>query len=196
MDYYIYKDDQNVGPLVENEVADGLRSGRFLPDDLGCRVGEDRWVSLDFFFPNISSQAHSWMEHKNGPEARFVNPSVQSAPRFENSNPQMPFAGQVPRQIQMHPPMNQGVVYQQPTYVVQPIIMGSSKSRVGFVLLGIFLGGLGIHNFYAGYSGRGIAQLLLTLFLFWTVIVPIVVWIWVIIEIISVDRDAYGNRFS
>ena len=30
-----------------------------------------------------------------------------------------------------------------------------ATSKVAYVLLGIFLGGLGIHNFYAGYAGRG-----------------------------------------
>ncbi|MFN0141506.1 MAG: NINE protein [Pyrinomonadaceae bacterium] len=196
MDYYIYKDDQNLGPLSEREVSDGLRSGRFLSDDLGCRVGEDRWVDLDFFFPNMTNQAHTWIEPQNVSEPRFANPPAQPAPRFENSGLQRPLGRQTSQQIDMHPPTNQGQVYQQPAYVVQPIIIGANKSRVSYVLLGIFLGGLGIHNFYAGYSGRGVAQLLLTLFLFWTIVVPIVVWIWVIIEVISVDRDAYGNRFS
>lgn len=30
-------------------------------------------------------------------------------------------------------------------------------------LLGIFLGGLGIHNFYLGYTGKALAQLLISL---------------------------------
>ena len=30
-------------------------------------------------------------------------------------------------------------------------------------LLGIFLGGLGIHNFYLGYTGKAIAQIALSL---------------------------------
>ncbi len=40
---------------------------------------------------------------------------------------------------------------------------GSDKSRIAYVLLGLFLGNLGIHNFYAGYTNKGIIQLLLTL---------------------------------
>jgi TM2 domain-containing membrane protein YozV len=84
-------------------------------------------------------------------------------------------------------------VYQQPL-VVQPVLINPAKSRVAYILLGLFLGGLGIHNFYAGYSGKGVAQLLLSLLLFWTIVVPIAVWIWIIIEICTVDHDAYGNR--
>lgn len=36
------------------------------------------------------------------------------------------------------------------------------KSQIGAGLLGIFLGSLGIHNFYLGYMTKGIIQLLLT----------------------------------
>ena len=36
------------------------------------------------------------------------------------------------------------------------------KSKLTAGLLGIFLGGLGIHNFYLGYTGKAIAQILLS----------------------------------
>ena len=36
------------------------------------------------------------------------------------------------------------------------------KSRITYVLLGLFLGCLGIHNFYAKRSGCGITQLLIS----------------------------------
>lgn len=38
----------------------------------------------------------------------------------------------------------------------------NSKSKLVAGLLAIFLGGLGIHNFYLGYTGKGVAQLLLS----------------------------------
>lgn len=37
------------------------------------------------------------------------------------------------------------------------------KSKLTAGLLGIFLGGLGIHNFYLGYTGKAIAQIFLSL---------------------------------
>ena len=38
-----------------------------------------------------------------------------------------------------------------------------SKSKIAAGLLAIFLGSLGIHKFYLGYSGAGIVMLLVTL---------------------------------
>lgn len=38
----------------------------------------------------------------------------------------------------------------------------TAKSKVAAGLLGILLGSLGIHNFYLGYTGKGLAQLLMS----------------------------------
>lgn len=38
----------------------------------------------------------------------------------------------------------------------------TQKSKIAAGLFGIFLGGLGIHNFYLGYNSKGTTQLLLT----------------------------------
>lgn len=37
------------------------------------------------------------------------------------------------------------------------------KSRIAAGLLGIFLGSLGVHNFYLGNTGKAVAQLLISL---------------------------------
>lgn len=42
--------------------------------------------------------------------------------------------------------------------------IGEQKSKLAAGLLGIFLGGLGIHNFYLGHIGRGAIQIVLTFF--------------------------------
>ncbi|WP_161794242.1 NINE protein [Demequina sediminicola] len=68
----------------------------------------------------------------------------------------------------------------------------SSKSRVAYVLLGLFLGGLGIHNFYAGRTTTAVCQLLLMILLGWTIIAAMAVTVWVIVEVIAVTRDGDG----
>lgn len=88
----------------------------------------------------------------------------------------------------MYQPAPQAPVY------IQQVVVQQSKSRAAYIVLGLFLGGLGIHNFYAGHTSRGVIQLLLNLFLFWTIIVPVGIGIWVLIEVIAVDSDGYGYR--
>ncbi len=46
---------------------------------------------------------------------------------------------------------------------VQPVNASEQKSKLTAGLLGIFLGGLGIHNFYLGFTGKAIAQIALSL---------------------------------
>ena len=67
-----------------------------------------------------------------------------------------------------------------------------TKTRIAFILLGIFLGGLGIHNFYAGYTGKAVAQLLITIFTFWLIVPIFLIGGWVIYELITVRHDANG----
>jgi len=68
------------------------------------------------------------------------------------------------------------------------------RSRITYILLGLFLGFLGVHNFYAGYAKRGLIQLLLTLL---TVFIAVfVTWIWAIVEVCTVDRDNNGVIFA
>ena len=80
----------------------------------------------------------------------------------------------------------------------QPMVIGlqPAKSRSTYILLALFLGLFGIHNFYAGYQGRGIAQLLITLFTFWLIFPLIAVCIWVLIEICIIDKDANDVMFT
>ena len=81
---------------------------------------------------------------------------------------------------------------QVPGYPIGP----PPKNRLAYILLGIFLGNLGIHNFYAGRTGTAVTQLLLTLFLFWTVVVPVGIMIWVIVEIFTVTTDRQGRYMT
>jgi TM2 domain-containing membrane protein YozV len=71
-----------------------------------------------------------------------------------------------------------------------------AKSRLAAGLLGILLGYLGIHRFYLGYTGIGIAQLLISV-LSCGVLTP-VTWLWGLIEGImiltgSISTDAAGR---
>ena len=58
------------------------------------------------------------------------------------------------------------------------------KSMVVYILLVFFLGTLGVHKFYAGRSGEGIAMLLMGT-IGWLLIIPgIIVCFWALIDFI------------
>ncbi len=70
------------------------------------------------------------------------------------------------------------------------------KQRLIYILLALFLGGLGIHNFYAGYKKKAIIQLL-CLFPGSILVIPaLVVMIWVLVDICTVTKDADGVPFA
>lgn len=71
-------------------------------------------------------------------------------------------------------------------------IPGAPKSKLSFMLLAFFLGGLGIHNFYIGNSKRGVLQLVLWLVTIWFGI-GFAVWIWALVEMFTVKTDAWGR---
>lgn len=71
------------------------------------------------------------------------------------------------------------------------------KSKLTAGLLAIFLGSLGIHNFYLGNTGKAVAQLLISLLGSCVVVGPMASGIWALIEGImiftgKINTDAKG----
>ena len=76
----------------------------------------------------------------------------------------------------------------------QSIPVGEPKSKIAAGLLGVFLGGLGVHNFYLGFTGKAVAQIVLSMCFG-------VGAIWGFIEGIlilcgKIDKDASGNPLA
>ncbi len=79
------------------------------------------------------------------------------------------------------------------------ISVTTKKSKIAAGLFGIFLGGLGIHNFYLGYNSKGLAQLLISVLS--CGLLSFVSGIWGFIEGIliltgSINTDSEGNPLS
>lgn len=79
---------------------------------------------------------------------------------------------------------------------VSNVDTSAQKSRLVAGLLGIFLGVFGVHNFYLGYTGKAVAQLLISVLSCFTL--AGVSEIWGLIEGILVltnkdSKDAKGN---
>lgn len=68
----------------------------------------------------------------------------------------------------------------------------STKSRLMYILLALFLGMAGIHNFYAGYTGTGIIQLILLCCGVGVFINPV----WIIFDILFTTKDGRGIPFK
>ncbi len=64
----------------------------------------------------------------------------------------------------------------------RPVAITGGKSRICAGLLAIFLGTFGAHNFYLGHTGKAVAQLLITLLLWWLFLPIIGVAIWGLVE--------------
>ena len=69
-----------------------------------------------------------------------------------------------------------------------------AKSRMVFILLAIFLGEFGVHNFYAGRTGLGAIQLGISVIS--CMYASPVSWIWAVIEACTVTADANGVPFN
>ena len=70
----------------------------------------------------------------------------------------------------------------------------STKSKLAAGLFGILLGSFGVHNFYLGYTGKGVAQLLITVLSF-----GLLSWvsaIWGLVEGILILASEVGTQWD
>ena len=58
------------------------------------------------------------------------------------------------------------------------------KSALAYALLALFLGGLGVHKFYAGKNGVGVAMLLMGTIGILLIVPFVAVWIWAFVDFI------------
>lgn len=74
----------------------------------------------------------------------------------------------------------------------------SQKSKIAAGLFGIFLGAFGVHNFYLGYTGKAIAQLLITILSCGTLSFASVIWglIEGILILAGEIKDSNGNELK
>ena len=169
----------------------------------------------NYYASTNSAQADfgQFQDGRNQPAAQPYNPNP-----YASQQPAQPFYGQPtygqpdytqssqpsyyqqqaqPRYEQ--PSYNQPPIYAQQTYYQaaqqQPGYGYAQKSKIVAGLLGLFLGGLGVHNFYLGYTGKAVAQLLLTLIGWIILIGPIISGIWALIESVLILCSSYGSNW-
>ena len=123
--------------------------------------------------PNPQSQGPHprGQDAQQGPYATYAQPQGQTYDQ--------PGASATQAYPQQPTSYTQVQVFTQPPYPTRPV---SRKSRAAAGLLAIFCGILGFHKFYLGYISAGIIMFLLTFFLWWTIVVPLAMFLVSIIE--------------
>ncbi len=72
-----------------------------------------------------------------------------------------------------------------------PFAVPADKNRLLFILMGVLFGPFGVHNFIIGNTGKGVAQLLITVLSLG--VLAFVSGIWAIVEICTVTTNANGE---
>ncbi len=93
--------------------------------------------------PQQDPQGQAPQQPQGAPQQNYQAPQGGPQPNYQAPQPGVPY--QVPPQGAPIPPNYQ------------------PRSKVAAGILGILLGSLGVHNFYLGYTGKAVAQLLITL---------------------------------
>lgn len=130
--------------------------------------------------PPSSFPGTSLYNLRAAPTAAAPPPTVAPPPRPEGAPPPPPPLSQPMAAYRPNP-------YASFDYV-------RPKRRVVFVLLAVFLGSFGAHNFYAGYNKKAVVQLMVTLCSCFYA--SLITWIWAIVEACTITMDDDGVPLS
>jgi len=166
--WYYSREGQVYGPISSKELRELAASGQLSPDDLVRREDMQEWrkaSSVKALFPG-TSQAAPPLPH-NSPAGNADMPKK--------------FCHNCGTQV----PLSQAVCPSCGTSLAQHIGSSSKKSRTTAGILALFLGGLGGHKFYLGYTKEAIIMLLITVIGACCCIGPLVTGVIALIEAIN-----------
>lgn len=113
-----------------------------------------------------------------------IYPSEDGYAMPSNYAQQPPYTGQQPQ-----------VSFSQPTTGIGGVsVPVSSRSKIAAAILAFFLGTFGIHNFYLGKTGRGVAQMLITILSFG--LLSVISYVWAVIEGVFILTAKPGDPYS
>jgi TM2 domain-containing membrane protein YozV len=124
----------------------------------------------------------------------LLDPDARRAYDYRRAPPSIPYPIVTPSAYgypsESAPPVPHGGY---PSEMVVPY--GPQRSKVGAALLAFFLGTLGIHNFYLGRNGLGVAQLLVTVLTFGVGLLITIPWALVdfVLILAGSTKDSYGR---
>ena len=170
----------------------GSETGAFTLDEL-CDQWRTGRIGADALY--LQEPANKWR-----PIARIVEPRIQAGEAAKR-------AAAVAVARQMPPPRTNYAAQEKarPAAPAAPrlsangaLLVKPQKSRGIYIILGVLLGGLGLHNFYAGHLGRGAGQLVLTILavVLWLPLAAVAMAVWVIAELCLETTDGAGDPLA
>ncbi len=157
----------------------------------GCTAAPAEEASISVTPTDFQPPAHSPAQPIAQQGSSLYNLNSSASTRS-----QLPPPPPMPAGTAVRPPPPALTAYAQPTPAYaygsygNPASYVKPKSRVAFVLLAVFLGSFGAHNFYAGYTRKAVIQLCITICTcFWA---SFLTWIWAIVEACTVSVDDDG----
>jgi TM2 domain-containing membrane protein YozV len=124
--------------------------GAVVPEVYGQSYGQPQNYGQFQDYPPGYSQPNYGQQAYSQPGYGYAQPDYSQAPPVYSTGYQVPPPGYA----------QPG----QPPYGYPGYFDPYAKSRLAAGLLGIFLGGFGVHRFYLGYPGIGVAQILVSVF--------------------------------
>lgn len=152
--YFVIGEDGNrYGPADIDTLVQWTREGRLTAETILIERGTERQTTAG----SLTAIAAE-LRRQGGPPAAVTIERDDAGPGAEAptlTQPGSPASPQIPTLPGVPPPLPPVMGYAKPQV--------SSRSKIAAGLLGIFLGGLGVHRFYLGYHGIGLLMLCLSL---------------------------------
>ena len=192
---YIYKNGQKHGPLTRAKLQEYLSTGKLTSQDLIWYEGLEDWTPFG-----------QTKEFSATPPPLRKSPSTSSTPvrAFSSQAPESraiePVAGKychacgatIDRRAEICPKCG---VRQPSEYSDRH---GDAPTKVVACLLALFLGLFGAHHFYLGATSLGVLYLVLNIFFFWTLVVPLVFGVICLIEglvYLTYSDSAFAQKY-
>lgn len=188
--WYLKTEDQSqYGPVPKAELDSWVAEGRLTARCQVLREGDPQWQWASDAYPQLAGQAAATEQADESETAASDNPFDFAA---ADTSPTARYGGRRRRSRGSGTHVASTSAALSPGQIVADIgARGAVKSKLTAGLLGLFLGGWGVHRFYLGYTGMGVLQIVVTL------CTCVGAW-WGIIEGImiltgSFNRDAMGR---
>lgn len=157
---------------------------------------DGKWISLEEFFVALRELAATTAMPTQKPSlpqpAAGLPPAITQTPAILQAKPALPpLPGAKSSSTVPQSPL--AAASSAPAQAPSgPQALTRPRRRLVFALLGVFLGFLGLHNFYARNWLTGLLQLLLSLATYLLGFGIIVPWLWALVEAVLVRKDGNG----